>query len=63
MNYSDSHDAAQRYSAARPYIYPLVIEKVKDFIGIDEPVSQAQAGSVQAGRAREHRYAKPKGCH
>ena len=41
MNYFDSRTAAQRYSAARPYFHPLVIEKVKDFIGIDKPAPQA----------------------
>jgi ubiquinone/menaquinone biosynthesis C-methylase UbiE len=41
LNYFDSQDAAERYSSARPYFHPPVIKKVKDFIGLDEPVPKA----------------------
>ena len=41
MNYFDSQNAAKRYSATRPYFHPLVIEKIKNHIGITTPVSQA----------------------
>jgi SAM-dependent methyltransferase len=40
LNYFDSQNAAKRYSAARPYFHPLVIEKIKNYIGIATPVSQ-----------------------
>jgi SAM-dependent methyltransferase len=40
-NYFDSREAAGRYSVARPYFHPLVIEQIKNYIGIDKPVSQA----------------------
>ena len=41
MNYFDSQNAAKRYSAARPYFHPLVIEKIKNYIGFATPVPQA----------------------
>jgi hypothetical protein len=53
LNYFDSHDAAQSYSAARPYFHPLVIEKVKDFIGIDKLVPRAL--DVACGTGQVHR--------
>ena len=40
-NYFDSRDVAERYSAVRPYLHPLVIEKVRDFLGLTEPVPRA----------------------
>ncbi len=41
LNYFDSQNAARRYTAARPYFHPLVIEKIKNYIGIATPVSHA----------------------
>jgi len=40
-NYFDSRVAAGRYSVARPYFHPLVIGKIKGFLGLDEPVPLA----------------------
>jgi ubiquinone/menaquinone biosynthesis C-methylase UbiE len=40
-NYFDSRGAARRYSAARPYFHPLVIGKIKDFMGLTETVPLA----------------------
>lgn len=41
QNYFDSPGAAERYSTARPYFHPLVIEKLKAFLRLGEPVPQA----------------------
>jgi SAM-dependent methyltransferase len=41
LNYFDSRGAAQRYAKNRPYFHPLVIEKIKGFLGLTKPVPRA----------------------
>ena len=41
MNYFAHKSAAERYSHYRPYFHPLVIEKIKSYLGLDTPVERA----------------------
>jgi len=40
-NYFATHTAAERYARARPYFHPLIIEKIKAFLHLAEPVPLA----------------------
>ena len=54
MNYFDSQNAAKRYFAACPYFHPLVIEKIKNYIGIAAQVSQALDVACGVGQSTEY---------
>jgi SAM-dependent methyltransferase len=41
MNYFEYKSVAERYARHRPYFHPLVIEKVKSYLRIGEPVDLA----------------------
>jgi ubiquinone/menaquinone biosynthesis C-methylase UbiE len=41
MNFFSPKSAAQRYSKGRPYSHPIVIERIKKFLSLDEPLSRA----------------------
>ena len=41
MNYFEYKSVAERYARHRPYFHPLVIEKVKSYLSIAEPVDLA----------------------
>jgi ubiquinone/menaquinone biosynthesis C-methylase UbiE len=41
MNYFAYRSAAKRYASFRPYFHPMVIEKIKVFLRLQEPVSRA----------------------
>ena len=41
MNFFDSKSAAARYSTARPYFHPAIIDRIKIFLSLDEPVERA----------------------
>lgn len=41
MNYFTYQSAAKRYASFRPYFHPLVIEKIKAFLHLQEPVPYA----------------------
>ncbi len=41
LNYFESRSAAERYASSRPYFHPLVIEKVRNFLGLCEPITLA----------------------
>lgn len=36
MNFFDSRTAAERYAHGRPFFHPLVIDRVREFLGIDK---------------------------
>lgn len=38
MNFFSSNSAAERYSKGRPYYHPIVIERIKKFLALDEPL-------------------------
>jgi SAM-dependent methyltransferase len=38
MNFFDSRTAAERYARGRPFFHPLVINRVREFLGIDKPL-------------------------
>lgn len=40
MNYFGSKEAAKRYSVGRPYYHPLIIGKIRDYLGIREKLSK-----------------------
>ena len=40
-SYFDHKSAAKRYRDARPYFHPVVISRIKAFLGIDRPVGTA----------------------
>jgi hypothetical protein len=54
LNYFDSQNAAKRYFAACPYFNPLVIAKIKNYIGIAAPVSQALDVACGTGQSTEY---------
>jgi SAM-dependent methyltransferase len=41
MNFFSSKTAAERYTAGRPYFHPLVIERIRTFLSLTEPVKRA----------------------
>ncbi|MDT4967136.1 MAG: hypothetical protein QOJ64_1873 [Acidobacteriota bacterium] len=41
MNFFDSKSAAGRYSSARPFFHPAMIDRIKTFLALDEPVARA----------------------
>lgn len=41
MNYFAHQSAAKRYANARPYFHPLVMQKIKDFLKLQEPLQKA----------------------
>ncbi len=54
MNYFAHTTAAERYAKGRPYFHPIVIEKVKGFLGLETPLSHAldvACGTGQSTRA------------
>jgi SAM-dependent methyltransferase len=40
-NYFAASTAAHRYKGGRPYFHPVVIERIRERLGIEEPVSRA----------------------
>jgi len=54
MNFFAHKSAAERYAQHRPYFHPLVIEKIKTYLGLDAPVAHALdvgCGTGQSTRA------------
>jgi len=41
MNFFSSKSAAARYTEGRPFFHPIVIERIKRFLSINEPLSRA----------------------
>lgn len=41
MNFFSPQSAAERYSKGRPYFHPIVIERIKQFLSLKEPLSRA----------------------
>ncbi len=41
MNYFDYKSAAKRYANARPYFHPLVIQRIKEFLNLQELLQKA----------------------
>lgn len=41
MNFFSSKSAAARYIEGRPYFHPIVIERIKNFLSLDEPLPRA----------------------
>lgn len=41
MNFFGSKSAAARYTAGRPYFHPVVVERIKSFLPLKEPLSRA----------------------
>jgi ubiquinone/menaquinone biosynthesis C-methylase UbiE len=41
MNYFSAKTAAQRYAKGRPYFHPPIINRIKEFLTITEPLSSA----------------------
>jgi SAM-dependent methyltransferase len=41
MNFFSYKSAAERYTKGRPYFHPLVVERIKTFLAVAEPVGQA----------------------
>ena len=41
MNFFSSKSAAGRYYAGRPYYHPIVIERIRKFLSLDEPLARA----------------------
>jgi SAM-dependent methyltransferase len=41
MNFFSSKSAAARYTEGRPYFHPLVIERIKNFLSLDETLTRA----------------------
>ncbi len=41
MNYFAHQTAAKRYAQARPYYHPLVMQKIKEFLHLQEPLQKA----------------------
>jgi|SRR5882672_3816504 len=41
MNYFSPKSAAQRYAKGRPYFHPFIVNRIKDFLAITEPLSSA----------------------
>jgi SAM-dependent methyltransferase len=41
VNFFSPKSAAERYSKGRPYFHPIVIERIKKFLSLDEPLSRA----------------------
>jgi SAM-dependent methyltransferase len=41
MNFFSSKSAAERYVAGRPYYHPIVIERIRKFLSLDEPLARA----------------------
>lgn len=41
MNFFGSKSAAERYSKARPYFHPNVVERIKTFLSLDQPLALA----------------------
>ena len=41
MNFFSSKSAAGRYYTGRPYYHPIVIERIRKFLSLDEPLARA----------------------
>jgi SAM-dependent methyltransferase len=41
VNFFSPKSAAERYSKGRPYFHPIVIERIKKFLSLNEPLSRA----------------------
>ncbi|HEX2728138.1 MAG TPA: methyltransferase domain-containing protein, partial [Rubrobacteraceae bacterium] len=47
-NYFAGEDAAKRYATVRPYFHPLVVGKIAEFLGLDEPLDGACGTGLSA---------------
>lgn len=51
MNYFEYRSVAERYARHRPYIHPLVIQKIKDFLSIESPIDLAVDAGCGPGQS------------
>lgn len=41
MNYFSPRSAAERYAKGRPYFHPIIVERIREFLSIDNPLPSA----------------------